>query len=141
MSILHKATAAAAVVALAGVGGYGAARALSTDGPEPTVDSPVVVRPANDSGSTAGDGDDNRTDDTDDHRPGGDSHDTRHGDDRGDDDSGHGGDDRGEDDRDDDSGHGGDDLEPAHPTPNTFDDHDDDDDSGRDDDDDGGDDD
>ncbi|MGH3357764.1 MAG: hypothetical protein ACRDO7_03100, partial [Nocardioidaceae bacterium] len=102
----------------------------STDGPDPHIDAPVVVRPAGDSTDSPADGKDDADDGTGhrgDNRPGGDSHNTPRDDDNDGDDS------------EDDSGHGSDDdFEPVHPTPNTFDDDDDDDDdSGQGSDDDG----
>lgn len=125
MSAVRKILFGVAIVAFAGLGGYGAARALSTDGPDPHVDAPVVVRPANDSSPNPS-GKDEGAGHPRDQRPGGDSH----GADGGTDDSGHGsddhGDDRGDDDRRDDHGGDDDDFEETHPTPDTFDDDDDD---------------
>lgn len=121
MPSVRNVLVAAAIIAVAAVGGFAVARTASTDGPDPGVDEPVVVRPAE------GSNDDQRDDKS------------RKPKDRGGPGSGgsSGGnsqkprdknrDDRSDDRRDDHGGQSDDDLKPARPTPGTIDDDDDDD--------------
>ncbi|UPK76616.1 hypothetical protein MU582_08265 [Nocardioidaceae bacterium SCSIO 66511] len=138
MPAVRKLLLVAAVVAIAAVGGFAVARAVSTGGPDPKVDDPVVVRPADDSDTqktpddSAGSGE-QKSDRDKGNNPGKgkDNRGSSGKDDRGDDDRDDSGPGRGRDDDDDD------DWTPVNPSPGTYDDDDDDDDDG---DDDGGDD-
>lgn len=137
MPAARKILAAVAIIVVAAVGGFAVARAITTDGPDPKIDDPVVVRPAGDSNEQKSPKNDSRDSDKsgnagnkngDKVKGGGDR------DDRKDDRNGSG------------RGNGSDDgdLTPVSPSPGTYDDDDDDDDGddrGDDDDDDGGDDD
>ena len=147
MPAVRKLLVAAAIIVIAAVSGFAIARVATTDGPDPHVDNPVVVRPAGDS--------DDQTDKHSTERDRGSSESnkgrTADGDKRGSDDKRRNNDrgTKGGGGRDSNSGQGradrnDDDLTPVRPSPGKFDGDDDDDDDGDDrddDDDDGGDDD
>ena len=117
MLSVRKVLAGAAIIIVAAVGGFALAHAVTTDGPDPKVDEPVVVRPVGDSDDDTSKSEGPRTKDKQ-------KNNTRRDEIRG------GGD---RDDRDDRGRADDDDLTPVNPSPRTFDDDDDDDDDDRDD--------